>query len=128
MVKLLGLIFLALGKKMYSSLVNLVFAKPPLRSKISIYTYKLVYNFFFFGNFTLVTCFILLPLSQPLKKFTIIYIEIFSKCLSNSDCSLGYLQMAYTMYVQVVYTIAQVCWEYGFRGKVVIWPEVHNTV
>lgn len=33
--------------------------------------------------------------------------------------------MAYTMYVQVVYTIAQVSLlEYGFRGKVHIWPEV----
>lgn len=33
--------------------------------------------------------------------------------------------MAYTMYVHVVYTIAQVSLlEYGFRGKVHIWPEV----
>lgn len=50
-----------------------------MRSKISFVRTKLVYKFF--GNFILVTRFILLPLSQPLKKFTIIYIEIFSKCL-----------------------------------------------
>lgn len=45
--------------------------------------------------------------------------------LKNSDCSLGYLQVAYTMYVQVVYIIEQVSLlEYGFLGKVHIWPEV----
>lgn len=33
--------------------------------------------------------------------------------------------MAYTMYVQVVYAIAQVSLlEYGFLGKVHVWPEV----
>lgn len=33
--------------------------------------------------------------------------------------------MAYTMYVQVVYTIAQgSLLEYGFLGKVHIWPEM----
>lgn len=102
---------------------TLSLCKPPLRSKISFIGTKLVYKFF--GNFILVTRFILLPLSQPLKKvYNNLHRNIF-KVLKNSDCSLGYLQVAYTMYVQVVYTIAQVSLlEYGFLGKVHIWPEV----
>lgn len=63
---------------MYSSL-NTQSLQTSIEVKISFIGTKLVYKFF--GNFILVTRFILLPLSQPLKKCTIIYIEIFSKCL-----------------------------------------------
>lgn len=64
---------------MYSSL-NTQSLQTSIEVKDFIHTYKISLQIFF-GNFILVTRFILLPLSQPLKKFTIIYIEIFSKCL-----------------------------------------------
>lgn len=45
--------------------------------------------------------------------------------LKNSDCSLGYVQVAYTIYVQVGVATAQgSLLEYGFLGKVHMWPEM----
>lgn len=91
-----------------------------------IYTYKISLQiFFFFWQFHLSNPFYPIAIVPTIEKvYNNLHRNIF-KVLKNSDCSLGYLQMAYTMYVQVVYTIAQVSLlEYGFRGKVHIWPEV----
>lgn len=90
-----------------------------------IHTYKISLQIFFFWQFHLSNPFYPIAIVPTIEKvYNNLHRNIF-KVLKNSDCSLGYLQMAYTMYVQVVYTIAQVSLlEYGFRGKVHIWPEV----
>ena len=67
-------------------------------------------------------------LTSIVPVFEIVYNNLHRKIfrvLKNRDCSLGYLHMAYIMYAQVVYTRAQVSLlEYGFLGKVHIWPDV----
>lgn len=122
MVKLLGLIFLALGKKMYSSL-NTQSLQTSIEVKDFIHTYKISLQIFW--QFHLSNPFYPIAIVPTIEKvYNNLHRNIF-KVLKNSDCSLGYLQMAYTMYVQVVYTTAQVSLlEYGFLGKVHIWPEV----
>lgn len=122
MVKLLSLIFLALGKKMYSSL-NTQSLKTSIEVKDFIHRYKISLQIFW--QFHLSNPFYPIAIVPTIEKvYNNLHRNIF-KVLKNSDCSLGYLQVAYTMYVQVVYTIAQVSLlEYGFLGKVHIWPEV----
>lgn len=86
--------------------------------KDSIHTYKISLQIFFFGNFIFVTRFILLPLSQPLKKFTIIYIEISSKCLRIVivlwDMYRWPIQCMYR-WVSLPHTVC--CWNMAFSGK-----------
>lgn len=122
MVKLLSLIFLALGKKMYSSL-NTQSLQTSIEVKDFIHRYKISLQIFW--QFHLSNPFYPIAIVPTTEKvYNNLHRNIF-KVLKNSDCSLGYLQVAYTMYVQVVYTIAQVSLlEYGFLGKVHIWPEV----
>lgn len=122
MVKLLSLIFLALGKKMYSSL-NTQSLQTSIEVKDFIHRYKISLQIFW--QFHLSNPFYPIAIVPTIEKvYNNLHRNIF-KVLKNSDCSLGYLQVAYTMYVQVVYTIAQVSLlEYGFLGKVHIWPEV----
>ena len=63
-----------------------------------------------------------LPLSQPLKEFIVICKEIFLKCL-RIVIVLWNTYRRLTQCVHQWYT--QVPWlEYGFLGKVQIWPEV----
>ena len=102
---------------MYSSL-NTQSLQTSIEVKDFIHTYKISLQIFFFGNFTLVTRFILLPLSQPLKKFTIIYIEIFSKCLRIVivlwDIYRWPIQCMYRWYtLQHKFR----CWNMAFEGK-----------
>lgn len=90
-----------------------------------IHTYKISYKFFFFWQFHLSNPFYPIAIVPTIEKvYNNLHRNIF-KVLKNSDCSLGYVQVAYTMYVQVGVTIAQgSLLEYGFLGKVHIWPEM----
>lgn len=89
-----------------------------------IHTYKISLQIFFW-QFHLSNPFYPIAIVPTIEKvYNNLHRNIF-KVLKNSDCSLGYVQVAYTMYVQVGFTIAQgSLLDYGFLGKVHIWPEM----
>lgn len=107
---------------MYSSL-NTQSLQTSIEVKDFIHRYKISLQIFW--QFHLSNPFYPIAIVPTIEKvYNNLHRNIF-KVLKNIDCSLGYLQVAYTMYIQVVYTIAQVSLlEYGFLGKVHIWPEV----
>lgn len=108
---------------MYSSL-NTHSLHTSTEVKEFIHTYKISLQIFFFWQFHLSNPFYPIAIVPTIEKVYNNLHRNSSKVLKNSDCSLGYLQVAYTAYVQVVYIIAQVLLlQYGFRGKVHIWPE-----
>lgn len=101
MVKLLGLIVLALEKEMYSSL-NTQSLLTSTEVKDFIHTYKISLQIFW--QFHLSNPFYPIAIVPTIEKvYNNLHRNIF-KVLKNSDCSLGYLQMAYTVSVQMVYT------------------------
>lgn len=92
--------------------------------KDSIHTYKISLQIFFW-QFHLCNPFYPIAIVPTIEKvYNNLHRNIF-KVLKNSDCSLGYVQVAYTMYVQVGVTITHcLLLEYGFLGKVHMWPEM----